>query len=35
LRYNGPGGTVSPIELTVTGKVDPLLTVMEEGKVGL
>jgi hypothetical protein len=33
LWYKGPGRTVSPIE--VTGKVDPLPTMMEEGKVRL
>jgi hypothetical protein len=33
LRYRGPGRTVSPTE--VTGIVNPLLTMMEEGNVGL
>jgi hypothetical protein len=30
-RYKGPG-RITPTE--VTGKVDPLLTMMEEGEVG-
>ena len=33
LTYKGPGRTVSPVE--VTGRVDPLPTMMEEGKVVL
>jgi hypothetical protein len=33
LRYKGPGRTVSSTE--VTGRVDPLLAMMEEGNVGL
>lgn len=33
LRYNEPGRTVSPTEMI--GRVDPLLTMLEEVKVGL
>jgi hypothetical protein len=33
LTYKGPGRTVSPVE--VTGRVDPLPTMIEEGKVVL
>jgi hypothetical protein len=33
VEVQGPGKTVSPTE--VTGRVDPLPTMMEEGNVGL
>jgi hypothetical protein len=33
LRYKGRGRTMSPTEMT--GIIDPLPTMMEEGKVGL
>jgi hypothetical protein len=33
LRFKGPGKTVSPTEMT--SRVDPLPTMMEEGKVEL